>query len=217
MLLFVSAIIITPCHTDFFSFQNTSSTARNCFLPLVGCNCRLQFEDFFLLFMIVGYFDGACEPKNPGGSIGIGAILFDAPNAFIKNNLIYLGDGFTELFSYAGCFHKGERSFIQTSNNVAEYCACLMLTTYLNKNKLYDEHIILCGDSKLVVNQMNKEWGMNKGIYIPYVLDVLKSIELFVNLKFVWIPREYNDIADELSKSKMIERGVKFKIQPINK
>jgi ribonuclease HI len=89
-----------------------------------------------------------------------------------------------------------------------------MLLDYIRKNDIKKQPIILCGDSKLVVEQMNGNWSMNKGIYIPYAKKLMEALIGYPNILFRWISRDYNNIADELSKSQMKARGVKFKIQP---
>lgn len=163
----------------------------------------------------VGFFDGACEPTNPNGSMGLGAILYDAPNCKISTAKVDLGEGSSVLFRYGKCIHRGEHGFDSTSNNVAEYCSALRLIKFLAEEGMQRENILLCGDSQLVIKQMNDEWGMNGGIYIKYALMLKENIKPFTNLDFMWIPRELNSIADDLSKSQMITRNVKFKIQPI--
>lgn len=165
----------------------------------------------------IGFFDGACEPTNPNGSMGLGAILYEAPYCKISTANVELGQDHSVLFRYGKCIHRGEHGFDSTSNNVAEYLSALRLIKFLAEEGMQNENVLLCGDSQLVIKQMNGEWGMNGGIYIKYALMLKENIKSFTNLDFMWIPRELNSIADVLSKSQMIERGVKFKIQPINK
>lgn len=155
------------------------------------------------------------EPTNPNGSMGLGAILYDAPNCKISTSKVDLGEGSSVLFRYGKCIHRGEHGFDSTSNNVAEYCSALRLVKFLAEEGMQQENILLCGDSQLVIKQMNGEWGFNGGIYIQYAQLLQENIKPFTNLDFMWIPRELNSIADDLSKSQMITRNVKFKIQPI--
>lgn len=163
--------------------------------------------------MIIGFFDGCTEPVNPNGSMGIGAILYDAPNA--EPHTLKSGEA-SIIFQYAKCIHRYEDGFQNTSNNVAEYLACMALLNFIIENNLSNRNVVLYGDSKLVVNQMNGEWNMNAGIYIPYARDCQELIRQIKSVRFIWIPRERNGEADTLSKSKMIERGVEFRIQPLN-
>lgn len=149
--------------------------------------------------LITCYFDGCCEPTNPGGSMGLGAIIYEDEKI---------------LFQYAICIHKGEHGITETSNNVAEYLACMRIVKYLIENKMQTRNILMRGDSKLVVEQMNGNWNMNKGAYIQWAKKVQEQLNQFPKINFQWIPREENEKADFLSKQKMKERGVKFKIQP---
>jgi len=123
------------------------------------------------------YFDGACEPKNPGGKMGMG---------------IYITDGTKEFASNTFVAAKPENT-----NNIAEYSAFIMILG-LMKNKIGDK-IEIFGDSMLVVNQMNGEWRLKKGAYMEYALKASPLLsELKRNNEVVirWIPREQNEKAD---------------------
>jgi hypothetical protein len=63
---------------------------------------------------------------------------------------------------------------------------------------------------------MNGEWSINKGVYLPYARKLMDNLIGYSNIIFRWISRDYNEVADNLSKFKMKARGVKFKIQPEN-
>lgn len=153
-------------------------------------------------------FDGCCEPTNPHGNMGMGAIIYF--------------DNFTEFeFSEFIPAKKGN------SNNVAEYIAFTATINYFTE--WHTEHglpvncrIDIRGDSKMVVNQMNGLWKIKFGFYAEYAI---KAKEIWMNLRNVckeknipltlqWIPREMNDVADKLSKAHLIQNGVEFRIQP---
>ena len=70
----------------------------------------LYFYEIKKTKMIKGYFDGACEPINPYGNMGIGAIL-------LKDN--------ETIFSHSE-FVPASKS---NSNNVAEYMALEKILT----------------------------------------------------------------------------------------
>jgi len=124
------------------------------------------------------YFDGACEPVNPGGAIGAGICINDTTDSFyLKPDPL-------------------------NTNNMAEYMAFnRVLELLANKT---DSVINIFGDSMLVVMQMNGKWGIKKGSYLN---EALKSSKLFNELErnnkitLRWIPREQNEKADELSKN----------------
>ena len=145
--------------------------------------------------MITVFFDGACEPVNPGGTASYGVIISR--------------DG-KEIHRETAIVCKGE----EASNNVAEYNGLLNALRWLYKYR--DEHILCKGDSKLVIEQMNGNWRMNKGLYIPWALKCKEALKYFSDIKLEWIPREQN-IADDISKDSLRRAGVKFRIQPEGK
>lgn len=158
---------------------------------------------------INAYFDGCCEPVNPGGVASFGAVVF--------KGLDRVHD-ITKLFVPI----KGRER--ETSNNVAEYSGFLSLLEYFIEQGWQKEDITVFGDSRLVIYQMfgdpnkkNKKWQMKKGFYIPIAEKAQKLLRKFSNLKGEWIPREENDIADELSKAELLKAGVEFRIQPNDK
>jgi ribonuclease HI len=123
------------------------------------------------------YFDGACEPKNPGGKIGAG---------------VYITDG----DKYYACNTHVDANPTNT-NNIAEYMAFIMVLD-LMKNKTGDK-INIYGDSMLVVNQMNGEWQIKHGAYREYALKakpLLENLKKNNQVSISWIPREQNENAD---------------------
>ena len=147
---------------------------------------------------LVAYIDGAAEPKNPGGNMGIGAFILD------KNR--------KRIFEYSK-YIPAEELNGETSNNVAEYLAVIEVFKFFISNNLQNEKIICCGDSKLVINQMSGLWNCNKGIYAKYYYQANELVKKFGNIRFEWIPREKNQLADDLSKREMIKNKCEFKIQ----
>lgn len=54
-----------------------------------------------------------------------------------------------------------------------------------------------------------------KGIYLATAKKAKQTLERFAIMPLlVWIPRDKNDIADELSKAELKKAGVEFRIQP---
>lgn len=152
----------------------------------------------------VAYFDGCCEPINPGGVASYGAVVFKNEKRIWECS---------ELFVPI----KGREK--ETSNNVAEYSGFLAILEYLRSQSYENESITIYGDSKLVIMQMSKgprQWQMRKGFYIPVALKAKKLLKKFKNIDLQWIPRDENDIADELSKAELKKAGVEFRIQPEN-
>ena len=107
---------------------------------------------------------------------------------------------------------------LNASNNVAEYSGFCAVLDYLLCQKLRGV-VIIRGDSKLVIQQMNGLWKVHGGHYVPFyhkakhLLTVLRERNEG-NVKMEWIPREENGECDEFSKDVLRRMGIKFKIQP---
>lgn len=143
--------------------------------------------------MIEGWFDGCCEPRNPGGHAAWGAAVH------VDGVSVYRAGG------YCGFGPK-------MSNNVAEYSAFCAVARECMK---YTGLIHIRGDSKLVVMQLAGRWKINGGLYMPFHQEakaLWSKIKDRAHLE--WIPREENDICDVLSKQVLKDRGVVFRIQP---
>src|SRR5688572_11261655 len=124
--------------------------------------------------MIKCYFDGACEPMNPGGNLGIGSLI-------LHDNV--------EVLKYSG-FVEASRT---NSNNVAEYMALEKILMFLKGYDCKEETIFIYGDSMMVINQMRGSWRIKHGMYKETALRCKKLIaEISKKLEFKWIPREVN-------------------------
>lgn len=143
--------------------------------------------------LIEAWFDGCCEPRNPGGHAAWGALL--------------KVDGYT-VFADSGYCGTGPKM----SNNVAEYSGAAAV---LAQAEQYSGVIILRGDSKLVIMQLQGKWKVNGGLYLPFYKQA-KEVYSRVRdrIKCQWIPREQNDECDSLSKGILKRMGVTFRIQP---
>lgn len=150
--------------------------------------------------MIKAFFDGCCEPKNPGGVAAYGAVIFrDGHRMWEQSEIFYPKKGREE----------------GTSNNLAEYSGFKAILDYLLASGLQLEPIEIFGDSNLVIQQMFGRWKIRSGYYVPVALACRKLLSQFPSIRGQWIPREENSIADELSKAQLVRAGVKFRIQPI--
>jgi len=143
--------------------------------------------------MIKAYFDGCCEPANPGGTASYGAII-------LKNN--------KKIWECSKLFIPNKKR--ETSNNLAEYQGFIAILNYLLKNKWNKEEIMIYGDSKLVISQMFGNWGIKKGLYVESAKQAKAILSAFPKTNGEWIPRRKNSIADKLSKKKLIEAGIKI-------
>ena len=132
----------------------------------------------------LAWFDGACEPVNPGGTASFGVIV--------------KGENGTVLLREHGVLGKGKAM----SNNVAEYAGVRHVLRYLASRS--SGRATIHGDSNLVINQLNGKWRVRKGLYLSIAIE---TKELLVYLRglgwqinFCWIPREQNEECDALSK-----------------
>lgn len=83
------------------------------------------------------------------------------------------------------------------TNNYAEYFCLIKALRHLEARR--DEEITVFSDSTLLVNQMSGKWRFKKGTYSEKYLEAKELMVGFARLKFVWIPREKNSEADELT------------------
>jgi ribonuclease HI len=145
----------------------------------------------------VAYFDGACEPTNPGGVASFGAVIFHNGEPVWKCSEIYVPEG-----------------GVETSNNIAEYAAFLAVLEWFANQNLFDADILIRGDSMLVINQMFGDWKIKKGLYAPLAYEARKLVAQFRNIRGEWIRRQENGVADELSKVALKRVGVRLRLQP---
>lgn len=140
--------------------------------------------------MIELYFDGACEPINPGGTASYGWLL-KQDRKILQSGSGIVGTG------------KG------MTNNIAEYYGLIEGVKAFLKLKS-SEKLLIKGDSSLVINMVGKQWGWNKKKTvwkphdkIPHLKDLLTQAHQLldkIDYQAVWIPREQNTEADSLSK-----------------
>lgn len=155
--------------------------------------------------LIEAWFDGACEPVNPGGHAAWGAVIH------VNGESVYRKGG------YCGAGPK-------MSNNVAEYSGFIAALKEASK---YEGHIHIRGDSRLVICQLTVQpreiskmkvpgkWMMRGGLYESFYHEanaLMRTHGHRVTLE--WIPREHNEICDVLSKQQLKDRNVTFRIQP---
>lgn len=149
--------------------------------------------------MYRAYFDGACEPVNPGGTASFGAVIFHEDQ---------------RIWEASEIFKPGDTRVAGTSNNVAEYAGFNAILDYFLNERLNHAVIHVFGDSALVINQMFGTWQIRQGIYVPLAKLAWQKLGRFRNIKGQWIPRDANHVADELSKAQLIKAGIQFRIQP---
>lgn len=124
------------------------------------------------------WFDGSCEPFNPGGETRFGWIIRDEAENIVACHSGYVGrgDGMT--------------------NNVGEFAGLLDLLRFLDDHQIDNTEIF--GDSTLVINIAAGKWKAKKPHLKPYAIECKNLLK---NNQLCWIPREENAEADALSKN----------------
>jgi len=122
----------------------------------------------------------------PGGTASYGVVTTDDSGQILLKEHGLVGRGDT------------------MSNNVAEYAGVLHVLKRLRSPP--PGRVTIYGDSNLVINQLNGEWCIRKGLYLAIAME---TRELLAHLQqqgwqisFCWIPREQNEDCDVLSKKR---------------
>ena len=144
------------------------------------------------------YFDGACGPKNPGGTASYGFAITDEGDNLLDSGhgIIGSGPGMT--------------------NNIAEHYALVKafeaFISFVNRAKLAKCTLSVFGDSQLVIKQMNGAYRIREDRPKPYQIYARQNLVLRdrirkggVPVSFTWIPRDENQICDDLSKIDQID------------
>jgi ribonuclease HI len=124
------------------------------------------------------YFDGLCQPCNPGGTACFAFIVKNEENTIYKE--------------YGLAAHN-------STNNVAEYAGVIKALEWLIANNYQNESIVINGDSQLVIQQMKRNFKVKAPTIIPLYHKVMSLVSKFSHIQFEWIPREQNKEADSLS------------------
>jgi ribonuclease HI len=130
-------------------------------------------------FRIQAWFDGACEPFNPGGQASWGAIVKVRGQTVCGPTM---------------------------SNNVAEHSGCIAALAEVANHQ---GHAIIFGDSRLVIEQLNGNSRAKEGLYVPYYGRAKAIVQAIgpERVRFHWISGEQNRRADDLSRRALVERN----------
>lgn len=126
------------------------------------------------------YFDGLCEPVNPGGLACYGWLI--------------TGDGGETLDTGKGVITRGKGA----TNNIAEYQALLAGLRAVKEMDLSGP-IKVKGDSQLVIKQMTGVWQCRAANLRPLLSEAKQLSAGLGDVRFRWIPRDLNTRADKLS------------------
>jgi ribonuclease HI len=130
------------------------------------------------------YFDGACEPRNPGGVATWGIVVQD-------------GDSVIHRDCGLACVPYTP----EATNNVAEYTALIRGLEWCLGNVPLTESLIVYGDSQLVVFQMLGKYAVRSPRVIPLYRKARSLASRFNKIRFEWVRREKNEAADKMSKA----------------
>jgi ribonuclease HI len=140
------------------------------------CSTLLSLKYGAYLMML--YFDGLCEPLNPGGVATYGFVVYD------NNKKLHEEGG------VVGAGMNGE----DVSNNVAEYTAMIRgmerITSFGHHGTLR-----VRGDSQLAIRQVTGRYSVRSKRLIPLHNKVMELKRNFTVVKFEWIPRDLNEEA----------------------
>ncbi|HZY93081.1 MAG TPA: ribonuclease HI [Thermoplasmata archaeon] len=131
--------------------------------------------------IVQAHFDGACEPPKGGGVATYGFTVEGAG--------IFHEEGGLAVAPWAPT----------ATNNVAEYTAAIRALEWL-VNHGFHGVVLLVGDSQLVIRQMTGEYEVRAAHLKAYHDHLKRLVAQFPEVRFVWVPREENQRADELSK-----------------
>ena len=135
------------------------------------------------------FFDGLCEPQNPGGVACYGFIVYQgSPNREA-----------TLFEDYGVAAEPGPDS----TNNVGEYTGLIKGLEWIQKNTK-DPKVEILGDSQVVIRHLTGEYKVHSPRLMPLYQ---KTLSLLEHLQWAdkWIPREENTVADALSEKAYTE------------
>lgn len=123
---------------------------------------------------------------NPGPA-GCGSVVSDEQGLVLKQVSKFLGTA---------------------TNNEAEYQAVILGLETVKKlygsDKLKNIEVVVRMDSELVCKQLNGEYQLKEEKLFPYFIKIWNlKVKEIPNIKFTYIPREQNSIADGLANEAM--------------
>jgi ribonuclease HI len=132
--------------------------------------------------LIEVYFDGLCQPINPGG-ISCYAFLVKSGGRTIYSDYGIAVEPFSQ----------------DSTNNVAEYTALVKALQWLLENKLGYTKVEIKSDSQLIVNQLTGDYKVKSKRIMSLYKQVLVLKSKFQDIQIKWVPREKNREADRLT------------------
>jgi ribonuclease HI len=132
--------------------------------------------------LIEVYFDGLCQPINPGG-ISCYAFLVKSGGRTIYSDYGIAVEPFSQ----------------DSTNNVAEYTALIKALQWLLEKNLGTTKVEVKSDSQLIVNQLTGDYKVKSKRIVSLYKQVLLLKRKFQDIEIKWVPREENREADRLT------------------
>jgi len=138
------------------------------------------------------YYDGSCEPINPGGVAAYGFLVHRDGQLVAKESGM-----------------AAEPGSARATNNVAEYTALIRGLEAVLGLAVAGDQLVSAGDSMLTVRQSLGIWRAKKPNTIELSrvakarLDAIRAKGVQVDM--IWIPRRLNSAADALSRVMLTE------------
>src|SRR3954470_18378016 len=98
-----------------------------------------------------------------------------------------------------GSFRGGVERFSQGTHNIAEWQALILGLRIALKHG--ERHVVVKGDSMLVVKQINREWKTKNEALRSLRAEAEELLAQFETWRVEWIPRKENRRTDELGRS----------------
>ncbi len=98
-----------------------------------------------------------------------------------------------------GSFHQDIRRFDQGTHNTAEWHALILGLRLALKHG--ERHVVVKGDSTLVVKQVNREWKTKSPALRSLRTQAEELLALFESSRVEWIPRKENRRTDKLGRA----------------
>jgi ribonuclease HI len=134
-----------------------------------------------------GLFRGVPSNQSPGCKAG-----------FMCYGWLILRDHHVIATGYGGVARG-----VNATSNIAEYLALIEgLEAYLDA-KLQDESVIVCGDAKCIVEQMQGFSAVNANNIKPLYSKAQRLAAQIHEIAWLWTPRKHNRAADLLTRKAM--------------
>ena len=133
------------------------------------------------------YFDGGCQPTNPGGVATSGWFITNEKGQLLAEGAKVVADG-------------GEKA----TNNYAEYCALGLALRHLVDEGWKGKKLTIRGDSRLIVEQGAGNWKCKAPHLKPLLEKIhqhLGALEIEEGWTIHWVRRSSNGHAHQLAEN----------------